>query len=128
MRTWGGYFCGLLLSLLPIAYPSPKAVRHKLMTAIRPSIVNIGKALLSQIPARRFLCNQRGALRPVDAGSAPTETECRTQSLWISAEEPAAYRYGSTRINILSENITYHKRINCIPNRFQIDFAPNILL
>ena len=46
-----GYFCDLLLSLLPIAYPSPKAVRHKLMTAIRPSIVNIGKALLSQIPA-----------------------------------------------------------------------------
>lgn len=28
-----------------------------------------------------FLCKRRGALRPVDAGSAPTETECRTQSL-----------------------------------------------
>ncbi len=39
LQTGGGYFCGLLLSLLPIAYPSPKAVRHKLMTAIRPSIM-----------------------------------------------------------------------------------------
>ena len=28
-----------------------------------------------------FLCKRRGALRPVDAGFAPTETECRTQSL-----------------------------------------------
>ena len=28
-KDLGGYFCGLLLSLLPMAYPSPKAVRHK---------------------------------------------------------------------------------------------------
>lgn len=68
------------------------------MTAIRPSIVNIGKALLSQIPARRFLCNRRGTLCSVDTGFAPTETKCRTQSLRIFAERPAAYRYGSTHI------------------------------
>lgn len=35
----GGYFCVLLL---PMAYPSPKAGKHKLIAAIRPSSVNIG--------------------------------------------------------------------------------------
>ena len=48
----GGYFCVLLLSLLPIVYPRPKQVMHKLITAISPSIVNIRFALLSQIPFR----------------------------------------------------------------------------
>ena len=37
----GGYFCVLLLSLLPMAYPRPKQVRHKPSTEINPSIVNI---------------------------------------------------------------------------------------
>ena len=37
----GGYFCVLLLSLLPMAYPRPKQVRHKPITEINPSIVNI---------------------------------------------------------------------------------------
>ena len=37
----GGYFCVLSLSLLPMAYPRPKQVRHKLSTEINPSIVNI---------------------------------------------------------------------------------------
>jgi len=41
----GGYFC--VLSLLPIIYPSPKAVMHKARTAIKPSIVSIRNALLS---------------------------------------------------------------------------------
>ena len=34
----GGYFCVLWH---PMVYPRPKQVRHKLITAIRPSIVNI---------------------------------------------------------------------------------------
>ena len=42
---WGGYFCDLLH---PMEYPSPKEVRHKLMTAIRPSIVSIPS--FQQIP------------------------------------------------------------------------------
>ena len=37
----GGYFCVLSLSLLPMAYPRPKQVRHKPSTEINPSIVNI---------------------------------------------------------------------------------------
>ena len=37
----GGYFCVSLLSLLPMAYPRPKQVRHKPSTEINPSIVNI---------------------------------------------------------------------------------------
>lgn len=37
----GGYFCVLSLSLLPMAYPRPKQVRHKPITEINPSIVNI---------------------------------------------------------------------------------------
>ncbi len=57
-----------------------------------------GSALLSQIPASRFLCNWRGALRPVDAGSAPTETECRTQSLQRGL---TAYHPGSTQGNVI---------------------------
>lgn len=40
----GGYFCDLLL--LPIAYPRPNAVKAKLITASRLSIVNIGNTLL----------------------------------------------------------------------------------
>ena len=60
----GGYFCGLLLSLLPMAYPRPKQVRHKPSTEINPSIVNIHLALLSQIPASRFLCNRRVTVPP----------------------------------------------------------------
>ncbi len=44
-----GYFCGLLLSLLPIAYPSPKAVRHKLMTAMSVSRTRIALVLLIPI-------------------------------------------------------------------------------
>nr|DAN89114.1 MAG TPA: hypothetical protein [Caudoviricetes sp.] len=43
----GGYFCVLLLSLRPMAYPRPNAVSIKLSTAISPSIVNIRIALLS---------------------------------------------------------------------------------
>lgn len=119
-RLLGGYFCVLLLSLLPIAYPSPKAVRHKLMTAIRPSIVNIGKALLSQIPARRFLCNRRGTPRPVDAGFAPTETKCRTQSLRIFAERLAAYRYGSTRIIFYQKMLSATRDIQAFSGCFTI--------
>ena len=46
----GGYFCVLLVSLLPMAYPRPNAVSTRLITAINPSIVNIHSALLSQIP------------------------------------------------------------------------------
>lgn len=42
----GGYFCDLLL---PMAYPSLKEVKHKLITAIRPSIVNIGIPSFSKI-------------------------------------------------------------------------------
>ena len=60
----GGYFCVLLL---PMAYPSPKAVRHKLITAIRPSMVNIGIPSFSKISVRKaedfyvskIHCNQR---------------------------------------------------------------------
>ena len=63
-QTKGGYFCGLLLSLLPMAYPRPKQVRHKPSTEINPSIVNIHSALLSQIPASRFLCNRRVTVPP----------------------------------------------------------------
>ena len=37
----GGYFCVLSLSLLPMAYPRPKQVRHKPSTEINPSIINI---------------------------------------------------------------------------------------
>ena len=37
----GGYFCVLLLSLLPMAYPRPKQVRHKPSTEINHSVINI---------------------------------------------------------------------------------------
>ena len=46
----GGYFCVLLL---PIEYPRPNAVRHKLITAIRPSSVNIGLPSFSKISVRQ---------------------------------------------------------------------------
>ena len=46
---WGGYFCDLLH---PMEYPSPKEVRHKLMTAIRPTSVSIGIPSFQQIPVQ----------------------------------------------------------------------------
>ena len=35
---WGGYFCGLLLSL-PKVYPRPKQVKPKLTTAMKSTIL-----------------------------------------------------------------------------------------
>ncbi|MCM1225754.1 MAG: hypothetical protein NC548_66055, partial [Lachnospiraceae bacterium] len=68
-------------------------VSTRLITAINPSIVNIHLALLPQEGCKHPLyslsgfyvskihCIWRGTPYPVDAGFAPAETKCRTQSL-----------------------------------------------
>ena len=89
-QTKGGYFCVLLLSLLPMAYPRPKQVRHKPSTEINPSIVNIHSALLSQIPASRFLCNRRVTVPP-QKDQPPT---VMAAPIWIYYQKkPDATRY-----------------------------------
>ena len=54
----GGYFCALLL---PMVYPSPKTDKHKLITVIRLSIVNIGIPPFARFSPTTwgFLCNRR---------------------------------------------------------------------
>ena len=46
----GGYFC----VLLPMAYPTPKAVSTRLITATSPSIVNISIPSLPQDSPKGF--------------------------------------------------------------------------
>ena len=57
LPDWGGYFCGLWLSL-PNVYPILKQVKPKPTTAIKSTIL-IGLALLSSEFPYGFLCNQR---------------------------------------------------------------------
>lgn len=61
----GGYFCGL--SLLPIAYPRPKAVKIRLTTAMNPSSVIISNTLFHV----NFPCKHKIFI--IDRGSQPSE-------------------------------------------------------
>ena len=60
-----------------------------------------------------FLCKRRGALRLVDASSAPTETECKTHSLrrGLTAYHPDSLRlivtYLSRNFNLNYKLITF---------------------
>ena len=80
LADWGGYFCVLLL---PIVYPRLKAVKYRLITAIRPSSVNIGIPSFSKISVSRagdfYVIG--GVLSAGGTRLAPTVTECRPQSL-----------------------------------------------
>lgn len=66
----GGYFCVLLLSLRPMAYPRPNAVSTRLITAMSPSIVNISIALLSFDSVSGLYVV--GGTRPSAEGKPPT--------------------------------------------------------
>ena len=60
--VWGGYFF-VLQMLRPNAKPNVKQVIHKLITAIKPSIVNISTHLLSIPCFCRFQSEGHNALR-----------------------------------------------------------------
>ena len=73
----GGYFCVLLLSLLPMAYPRPKQVRHKPSTEINPSIVNIRISppfsdSLAGFYVSKIHCNRRVTVPPERANRLPS--------------------------------------------------------
>ena len=80
LADWGGYFCVLLF---PIVYPGLKAVKPRLITAIRPSSVTIGIPSFSQLSVSGsgdfYVIG--GVLSAGGTRLAPTVTECRVAEM-----------------------------------------------